>query len=172
MAELVLNGVDKIYRGKKKAVHAVKSLSLTVKSGEIVALLGENGAGKSTLMNVLNGLYKPDSGMISVKGQPSRFSSPRDAIAAGIGMVHQHFMLVPVLTVWENMIMGLPGLEPVLPRKEVVEKIRALSERYGLRVEPKPGSGSFPSGSSRGSKSSRCFTGRRRPLSWTNRLPC
>ena len=126
-------------RGISKAFASVRAnskIDFDVFPGEVHTLLGENGAGKSTLMNVLNGLYKPDSGTISVKGQPSRFSSPRDAIATGIGMVHQHFMLVPVLTVWENMIMGLPGLEAVLPRKEVVEKIRALSERYGLRVEP------------------------------------
>jgi ABC-type uncharacterized transport systems, ATPase components len=106
-------------RGISKAFATVRAnagIDFDVRPGEVHTLLGENGAGKSTLMNILNGLYIPDSGTIRVKGENRRFSSPRDAIAAGIGMVHQHFMLVQVLTVWENMIMGLPGLEAILPK--------------------------------------------------------
>ncbi len=118
------------------SVRANVGIDFDVFPGEVHTLLGENGAGKSTLMNILNGLYQPDTGAIKVKGRQWRFSSPRDAIAAGIGMVHQHFMLVPVLTVWENMIMGLPDLEAILPRKAVIERIRELSSRYGLDVEP------------------------------------
>ena len=82
-------------------------VNFTLKHGEIHALLGENGAGKSTLMNILAGLYKPDSGTILINGEPVSFNSPRDAIAKGIGMVHQHFMLVPTLTVTENILLGL-----------------------------------------------------------------
>jgi simple sugar transport system ATP-binding protein len=126
-------------RGISKAFATVRAnagIDFDVRSGEVHTLLGENGAGKSTLMNILNGLYIPDSGTIRVKGEVHRFSSPRDAIAAGIGMVHQHFMLVPVLTVWENMVMGLPGLEALLPKRAIVERIRDLSSRYGLQVEP------------------------------------
>ncbi len=118
------------------AVRANVGINFDVRPGEVHTLLGENGAGKSTLMNILNGLYIPDSGSIRIRGDLCRFASPRDAIAAGIGMVHQHFMLVPVLSVWENMIMGLPDLAAVLPRKAVIERIRELSCRYGLEVEP------------------------------------
>ena len=126
-------------RGISKAFATVRAnagIDFDVRPGEVHTLLGENGAGKSTLMNILNGLYIPDSGTIRVKGENRRFSSPRDAIAAGIGMVHQHFMLVQVLTVWENMIMGLPGLEAILPKKTVIKRIQDISTRYGLGVEP------------------------------------
>src|SRR5215211_8530779 len=81
-------------------------IDLTVEPGEIHCLLGENGAGKSTLMNMLYGLLEPTEGEILVDGEPARFASPADAIAAGIGMVHQHFMLVPVFTVAENVMLG------------------------------------------------------------------
>lgn len=118
------------------SVRANRGIDFDVFAGEVHTLLGENGAGKSTLMNILNGLYQPDAGSIRVKGRECRFSSPREAIAAGIGMVHQHFMLVPVLTVWENLVMGLPGLKAVLPRRDVIRKIGELSDRYGLDVEP------------------------------------
>ena len=82
-------------------------VNFTLEKGEIHALLGENGAGKSTLMNVLSGLYKPSSGTIRVDGKIVNFNSPRDAISSGIGMVHQHFMLVPTQTVTENILLGL-----------------------------------------------------------------
>jgi simple sugar transport system ATP-binding protein len=112
-------------------------VSLQVKSGEIHALLGENGAGKSTLMRQLYGLYRPDSGEIVIDGQPRRFNSPADAIRAGIGMIHQHFMLVPALTVAENVALGLhSSREPMLDLDRVAARIRELSEKYGLKVDP------------------------------------
>jgi ABC-type uncharacterized transport system ATPase subunit len=107
-----------------------------LRAGEIHALLGENGAGKTTLMNILYGLVRPDDGTILVRGEPVHLRSPQDAIAHGIGMVHQHFMLVPTLTVAENMIVGERGSLP-LPKArlaEVAERVDALGQRYGLRV--------------------------------------
>lgn len=105
--------------------------------GEIHALLGENGAGKSTLMNILAGLYRPDSGAILVKGKPVTFSSPRDAIQAGIGMVHQHFMLVPSQTVTENILLGLDEPRFILNLPEYHRKIEELGTQYGLKVDPR-----------------------------------
>lgn len=106
--------------------------------GEIHALLGENGAGKTTLMNVLYGLYMPDAGDVRLYGKPVAFSSARDAIAHGLGMVHQHFMLVQTLTVSDNIILGQPSPRaPLLEdTKKVHERLRALSERYGLAIDP------------------------------------
>lgn len=110
---------------------------------EIHALLGENGAGKSSLMNILYGLYKQDSGRIFVNNQEMDIRSPNDALAAGIGMVHQHFMLVPVMTVTENLMLGhekthgpLPGMLARLDRERVSQEIRSLGDRYGLHVDP------------------------------------
>ena len=104
--------------------------------GEIHALLGENGAGKSTLMNILYGLYHPDAGTIQVEGRAVRLASPRDAIALGIGMVHQHFMLVPALTVLENVILGLPSSrEPLLDLRTARRQVAQTARRYGLAVE-------------------------------------
>ena len=105
--------------------------------GEIHGLLGENGAGKSTLMNVLAGLYRQEAGTILVKGEPKVFSSPRDAIKSGIGMVHQHFMLVPSQTVTENILLGLddPRFFMRLPDYDI--KIAELGERFGLKVDPR-----------------------------------
>ena len=114
------------------------AIDLTVEPGEIHCLLGENGAGKSTLMNMLYGLLEPTEGRILVDGQPVTFSSPGDAIEAGIGMVHQHFMLVPVFTVAENVMLGREqtrGLG-VLDRRKASAMVRELSERFGLRVDP------------------------------------
>lgn len=111
-------------------------VNFTLKNGEIHALLGENGAGKSTLMNALAGLYKPVSGTIRVKGELVYFNSPRDAIDKGIGMVHQHFMLVPTQTVTENILLGLREPRFVMPLKKYDQKILALQEKYGLFVEP------------------------------------
>ena len=113
-------------------------IDLTVEPGEIHCLLGENGAGKSTLMNMLYGLLEPTEGEILVDGEPVHFASPADAIAAGIGMVHQHFMLVPVFTVAENVMLGREqtrGLG-VLDRKKAAALVRELSERYKLAVDP------------------------------------
>lgn len=112
-------------------------VNFTLKQGEIHALLGENGAGKSTLMNVLSGLYRPNSGVIKVNGEIVNFNSPRDAIAKGIGMVHQHFMLAPTQTVTENILLGLkePRFFMNLPRYE--RKVHELQEQFGLHVDPK-----------------------------------
>lgn len=111
-------------------------VNFTLKEGEIHALLGENGAGKSTLMNALSGLYQPTSGIIKVYGQPVFFNSPRDAIDKGIGMVHQHFMLVPTQTVTENILLGLKEPRFFMNLTEYDKKILALQEQYGLRVDP------------------------------------
>ena len=112
-------------------------VNFTLKPGEIHALLGENGAGKSTLMNALAGLYRPTSGTIKVNGETVQFHSPKDAINKGIGMVHQHFMLVPTQTVTENILLGLSEPRFRLNLKEYDQKILALQEQFGLRVDPK-----------------------------------
>jgi simple sugar transport system ATP-binding protein len=113
-------------------------IDLVVEPGEIHCLLGENGAGKSTLMNVLYGLYHPDEGEILVDGEAKEFHGPRDAIAAGIGMVHQHFMLVPVFTVAENVVLGDEDTGPAgwLDRRKARKHVREVSERYGLPINP------------------------------------
>jgi ABC-type uncharacterized transport system ATPase subunit len=113
-------------------------VDLDVQRGEVLALLGENGAGKTTLMNVLYGLYSRDAGDILLDGQPVHFRSAHEAIAHGLGMVHQHFMLVPTFTVAENLILGQPSpRRPLLERqRDVYARIEALSARYGLQVEP------------------------------------
>lgn len=105
--------------------------------GEVHALLGENGAGKSTLMNVLAGMYRPEAGEIFVSSQRVSFHSPQDAIAHGIGMIHQHFMLVPLHTVAENMVLGLNRPRFLLNLSHVEEQVRALGEQYGLIVNPR-----------------------------------
>jgi ABC-type uncharacterized transport system ATPase subunit len=108
-----------------------------LRQGEVHALLGENGAGKSTLMNVLAGMYKAEEGTISVNGRRVHFGSPRDAINAGIGMIHQHFMLVPSQTVTENIILGLSDPRFFLPMDKLDKQILDLQEQYGLKVDPK-----------------------------------
>jgi simple sugar transport system ATP-binding protein len=111
------------------------SIDLVVEPGEIHALLGENGAGKSTLMNVLYGLYQPDEGQILVDGEPVTFSGPGDALQAGIGMVHQHFMLIPVFTVAENVELGHERTRfGFLSSRAARREVREVSERYGLQV--------------------------------------
>lgn len=117
-------------------VVANDDVSLTVRPGEIVALLGENGAGKSTLVKMIYGLYQPDEGEIRIRGDVVRLTGPRDAIRRGIGMVHQHFQLVPVFTVAENVILGdEPHRGPVVRMSVARERVRQLSEEYGLRVD-------------------------------------
>ncbi|MFZ5827393.1 MAG: ABC transporter ATP-binding protein [Bacillota bacterium] len=112
-------------------------IDLEVRQGEIHALLGENGAGKSTLMNILYGLYTPDEGTIEWKGKPVKIAGPRHAIDLGIGMVHQHFMLVPVFTVAENIVLGQePGKGGLLDAKEANARVREISQRFGLEVDP------------------------------------
>ena len=119
-------------------VLANDNIDLEIRRGEIHALLGENGAGKTTLMNCVYGVYRPDGGKIIWKGEEVEIHQARDAIALGIGMVHQHFMLVPPLTVAENVILGLPSpREPLLDLAVVEEKIRETGERYHLVVDPK-----------------------------------
>jgi len=118
-------------------VLANNKVSLEVDAGEVLALLGENGAGKSTLMRQLYGLYQPDEGEIFIDGKPFVFRSPADAIRAGIGMIHQHFMLVPTLTVAQNVALGLrSSREPLVDLDKVTKRIRELSEAYGLKVDP------------------------------------
>ena len=111
-------------------------VNLTLKHGEIHALLGENGAGKSTLMSALAGLYKPTSGTIKVHGEQVSFNSPKDAIAKGIGMVYQHFMLVPTQTVTENILLGLNEPKFFMDLAKYDQKIRDLQDQFGLRVDP------------------------------------
>lgn len=117
-------------------VLANDQVNLTLKEGEIHALLGENGAGKSTLMNVLAGLYKPTEGVIKIHGRPVVFNSPKDAIELGIGMVHQHFMLVPTQSVTENILLGLETPRLRLNLKQYDRAIITLQEQFGLRVDP------------------------------------
>jgi ABC-type uncharacterized transport system ATPase subunit len=118
-------------------VVANNRVNLDVRHGEIHALLGENGAGKSTLMNVLYGLYQPNEGQIYLNEEPTTIHSPDDAIAKGIGMVHQHFMLVPPLSVTENVMLGLPGDKSILlNHQKTKEKILKISHTYGLEVQP------------------------------------
>ena len=119
-------------------VKANDGVNLAVARGEIHALVGENGAGKSTLMKILYGLYAPDRGEIRIDGMPARFRGPADALRAGLGMVHQHFMLVRPFTVVENMLLGREGVLPVLPMDRVAasREIRDLAGRYALDVEP------------------------------------
>ena len=132
--ELELRGITKRFPG----VVANDDVNLTVRGGEVLALVGENGAGKSTLMNVLYGLYRADEGEIVIDGVVQHFTSPRDAIAAGIGMVHQHFMLVPVFTVAENVVMGVePTVGGIkLDMKSAREQVRRISEQYGMHLDP------------------------------------
>lgn len=115
-------------------VQANRDVSFAIRAGEIVGLLGENGAGKTTLMNVLYGLYQPDGGQILVNGEPLRIRSPRDAVRAGIGMVHQHFMLVENHTVLENLALGHDGAPFLRPDRFVARELAELSRRFGLEV--------------------------------------
>ncbi len=140
-ATLQATGITKRFPG----VLANDHVDFDLKQGEIHGLLGENGAGKTTLMNILYGLYQQDEGTIALNGRPTKITSPHDAIAQGIGMVHQHFMLVPPLTVTENIILGQETLQPAtkfmgrlsaLDRRSAAARIRALSQQYGLTVDP------------------------------------
>src|SRR5262249_12636389 len=114
------------------AVAANDGVSIDFRAGEIHALLGENGAGKTTLMNILYGLYRPDSGRVLIDGVPVGIHSPQQAIAHGIGMVHQHFMLVPSLTVAENYAIGQTPILSRLSMRAIERKVVADSERVGL----------------------------------------
>lgn len=148
---LEAKGITKKFPG----VLANDKVDFDLRKGEIHALLGENGTGKSTLMNVLYGLYKADAGEVRVDGNIMELNSPKDAIHHGIGMVHQHFMLIPVFTVTENIMLGAetdhrasPNEMPLvkLDRREVAQKVRDLSHRYGLDVDPDAIVGDLPVG--------------------------
>lgn len=128
-----MRGVTKRFPG----VLANDHVDFQLRQGEIHALLGENGAGKSTLMSILAGLYRADSGTISVKGKPVVFSSPRDAIQAGIGMVHQHFMLVPSQTVTENILLGLDDPKFFMNLSEYDNKVAEIGDNFGMKVDPR-----------------------------------
>jgi ABC-type uncharacterized transport system ATPase subunit len=130
---LQLSGITKRFPG----IVANDHVDFDLAKGEVHALLGENGAGKSTLMNILYGLYHADEGEIRINGTPLRIDSPRDAIDAGIGMVHQHFMLIPVLSVAENIVLAMePHSGPFLDLGSAEQRVRDLSQRYGLTVDP------------------------------------
>ena len=127
-----MRGIVKRF-GDFTALHGV---DLVVNEGEIHALLGENGAGKSTLMNILYGLYRPDGGTIRLRGQEASIRSPRDAIARGIGMIHQHFMLIPPLTVAENVVLGDERSGPLLSQRSLAARVRELEEQFHISVDP------------------------------------
>lgn len=132
--DIELRGITKRFG----SVVANENVNLTLRAGEVLGLLGENGAGKSTLMNVLCGLYSPTAGTILLDGEPVTFSGPGDAIRAGIGMVHQHFMLIPVFTVAQNVVLGV---EPVgqldrLDLNAARRQLAEIGEQYGLEVDP------------------------------------
>jgi simple sugar transport system ATP-binding protein len=128
-----LAAIDKSFGG----VHAVRAVSLRIESGGITGIVGENGAGKSTLMSILYGLYRADSGEIRIDGKVAQMDSPRDAIACGIGMVHQHFMLIESFTVLENLVLGAEG-GPLLAKglATVRAELARLAGEYGLAVDP------------------------------------
>ena len=132
--EIELRGITKRFG----SVVANSDVNLKIRPGEILGLLGENGAGKSTLMNVLSGLYRPDEGEILIDGKPTRFRDAKEAIHAGIGMVHQHFMLVPVFTVAENVVLGVEptGRFDHLDMASARKQVTAISVKHGLEVDP------------------------------------
>jgi simple sugar transport system ATP-binding protein len=132
-ALLEISHLTKTYPG----VVANNDISVTVQKGEIVALLGENGAGKSTLVKAVFGLVKPDSGTITIKGEKLTFGDTKTAIKSGVGMVHQHFQLVPVMTVTENIILGdEPNSASFISHKKARAEVIELSTRYGLAIDP------------------------------------
>lgn len=135
---LQLNNITKIFPHPEKPVIANDHVSIDLKRGEVHALVGENGTGKSTLMNILYGMFPPDEGEIILSGEKVSFKNPRDAINHGIGMVHQHFMLVPTFTVAENLVFTYEPKKGIFVDLKAAEKIAMeLSEKYGLYIEPK-----------------------------------
>ena len=127
-----MTGIVKKFPG----VIANDHVNLDINFGEVHALLGENGAGKSTLSNILTGLYRPDDGTVEIAGNKVDFNSPRDALNAGVGMVHQHFRLVSTFTVAENVVLGESGSSLFMDQKAVADRVKELSDRYALAVDP------------------------------------
>ncbi|MBS3848049.1 ABC transporter ATP-binding protein [Devosia sp. BSSL-BM10] len=141
---LQATSIGKTYPG---GVVANDGVNLTVSAGEVHAVVGENGAGKSTLMKILFGIERPDAGELTLDGKPVSFANPRDAIDAGIGMVFQHFSLVPSFSVYENVVLGSePRSGARFDRKRAIEEVRALSKRFRLKVDPLPAVGTLPVG--------------------------
>src|SRR3954452_4183048 len=132
---LELRGITKRFPG----IVANDHVDFQLRRGEVHTLLGENGAGKSTLMNIVYGLYRPDEGELLINGEPVQIGSPKEAIELGIGMVHQHFMLIPVMTVAENIVLSTePRKDGVLLDYDAAEaRVRELSEQFGLAVDPR-----------------------------------
>jgi len=128
-----LRGITKRFPG----VVANDGIDFDLRAGEIHALLGENGAGKTTLMRILYGLEEPDAGEILLAGRPVAIDSPADALACGIGMVHQHFTLVPSMTVVENVVLGLPSRRgPLLDLRQARRRLGALAGSLGFAIDP------------------------------------
>ena len=127
-----MSGISKAFPG----VVANDDVNVTVNKGEIHALLGENGAGKSTLMNILAGLYRPDSGVMKIDGREVELHSPADAIRNGVGMIHQHFKLVDAFSVAENVVLGDKRTPAIMNKKKINEEIRRVSAEYGMEVDP------------------------------------
>src|SRR5467141_3796643 len=139
---LAMRGIVKSYG----AVRANRGIDLDVSAGAIVGLLGENGSGKTTLMNVLYGLVRPDAGSATFKGRPLPLGSPRAALAAGIGMIHHHFILLPAMSVTENVMLGWPTPGVWLRATRVAERVREASRVYGLELDPDGAVGALPLG--------------------------
>ena len=132
IATVEMRGIGKSFVG----VRANNNVNLAVKSGDILGLLGENGAGKTTLMNILYGLYQPDQGEVLINGKPMHVKSPRESMHLGIGMIHQHFMLIQKHTVLDNIILGFDDLPFFFPQKAMRRKVEEFSDRYGLKIDP------------------------------------
>ena len=144
MAFIEAKGIGRVYPG---GVVANDGVNLSVEKGEVHAVVGENGAGKSTLMKILFGIERPDAGTLTLDGQELHFSGPRDAIDAGIGMVFQHFSLVPSFSVYENVVLGSePHASIKFDRKQAIERVAELSQRFRLNVDPLPPVRTLPVG--------------------------
>ena len=131
-AALLLRGISKLFG----TFRALDRVDMEIRRGTVHAILGENGAGKTTLMNILFGLYQPDEGEISLKGKVTAIPSPKRAMEMGIGMIHQHFMLVDTLTVAENVALGLPGQGATLKLQSITDTLTDLSDEYGFDIDP------------------------------------